>query len=265
MKILFPTYIIKKQARYAMRGNFFKVLSAVFIPALIVLGACAVITGVTPGAWESLSLIVRGGFESPEARAEYLVTVMNNYMFTYMAVAVLFSFLNVGCTRIMLDLVRGKKTTIKTLFTYYNKWYVALVWPLVSLLYNFAAVKLIDALSMKGVSADLITAAAWLTDALIMIASLKLVFIDMALADNDCKSFSAALKSAWSTTGFYNIVNVIILEVSFLGWFLLAALTGGLILIYAVPYYCLSVVSLYEINLRARAQQLQQNTAETEE
>lgn len=249
MKPLFPTYIIKLHAKKAMLGKFFKVMTCCILPEIIILAFMAIIVLLVPGAGKSIALITTGYFDSMRERLEYQQIVFGNLINTLNAVSVLFAFLSVGAQRVCLDALRGRKVKIKQLFQFYDKWYVALVFPLCTLALSFGieyAVKLLSEVITNEVALGIIGD---LGTAFYYIICIKLFLFNIALADNGCTSLKKAFLSAWKMTGINTILNLMLLSFSFIGWFIISMFTG-IAFLYAYPYFMVCVVALYEANVQ---------------
>ncbi len=248
MKPVFPTYIIKRRAKAAMRGQFFKALWAAVIPMLVVTVLAAVIFSFMPDVKESFGLALNGHFESYEAREVYLNNVMDICMQCINLLSALFAFLSVGAQRLFLDMLRGEKVKVRSIFRYFNKWHIAIIYPVLTVGITTLIREMLDMLIASGMNAEAVTLLAWVIQIAIYIVVCKLMFVELVLADNDCTSFIDAVKTSWRMVGWNTIVNFIMLMVSFIGWVFLAAFTAGLAFIYLIPYMSISVAALYDEN-----------------
>lgn len=248
MKPFFPARVIKNHAKAAMKGKFFKALAISLIPSAIILAVTVFVFMLMPGAIDSVDLVVSGNFESMEARAEYMNLVMNNYTWALNLISVLFSFLSLGASKLCLDLLRGKEVKIRGVFSYYNKWYIAILYPALSLLVSFALSKMTTLLSDSGLSFEVVSVISLVGEFIYLIFTFKFMFVEYALADNDATDFIGAVKTSWKMVGINTVMNTILLSLSFFGWFILSVMTGGLLLIYVLPYCILSSAALYEAN-----------------
>lgn len=254
MKPVFPTYILKLHAKRSMRGRIFKVLAVNLIPLLIMGVIMTIAMGYMPGGYDSFKLMVNGNFASQEARMAYMDDVFTNILYMQNALSILFAFLSVGCVKVNLDIIRGKEFKIKDVFCYYDKWYIALVYPLATLVIVSIISGGLSLLEAAGLNSDMVSVIAWVLNIALYIVQLKLIFVYYTLADINCENVWQAVKTAWNMTGTHTVVNDIILAFSFIGWFVLGIITSGIALIYAYPYYQLSVAALYEANVRYNEQ-----------
>ncbi len=248
MKPFFPARIIKNHAKAAMKGKFFKAFAICVVPSVIILAVTALVFLLMPGAVDSVNLIFSGNFESLEARMEYMNLVMNNYTWALNLISVLFSFLSLGASKLCLDLLRGKEVKIRGVFSYYNKWYIAILYPALSLLVSFTLSEMTTLLSDSGLSFEVVSVISLVGEFMYLIFTFKFMFVEYALADNDAEDFIGAVKASWNMVGINTVMNSILLALSFFGWFILSAMTGGIALIYVLPYLILASAALYEAN-----------------
>lgn len=254
MKPSFPTYIIKRRAKLAMKGRFFKAFFAAVVPVFVVSAVSALIILLVPGAGDALGMAVNGQFESFEAREIYMNNVKNIYIDCIGLVAALFSFLSVGAQRMFLDMLRGKEAEIKNLFRYFNKWHIAIIYPALQAVVTYIIRGMLDSLLNAGMNTGAVTLLAWVIQLALYFVSAKLMFFELALAECDCTSFMKAAKASWRMVGVNTVVNMITLFVSFILWFIASVFTGGVALIYLMPYMSLSIAVLYDENVKYNAQ-----------
>lgn len=246
MKPVFSSYILKKKAKDAMRGHFFKAFAVAVLPVLIITVAAVVILALVPDAREAFELAINGQFETKEARESYFNDVMNICMQCVNMLSALFAFLSVGAQRLFLDMLRGKEVKIKGVFRYFNRWHVALIYPGLTVAVTTGIRKMLDVLVQSGMDTGAVTAVAWILQIVIYFVAYKLMFVELALADGDCKGFVNAVKASWRMTGRNTFVSFVMLGMSFFGWVIAAAFTAGLAFVYLIPYMALSVAALYE-------------------
>lgn len=245
-RIIQPIFL-KFHARRAMQGNFFKTLFASMIPALIMTGVMLAIM-LVPSVQNSVKMVTNGIFETSEAQQLYTINVLNNLLYGVNLVSVLFYFLTIGVKKFCLNQALGKEAKIKDVFSFYDKWYVALIYPLFTLAVCFG----LDRLLILG--GDLPVAEAFVIELIVMAVQLglfviefKMTFLPYALAENGCSSFIKAVKHSWKLTNLKTFATIFLLYISFSGWFFLAMLTTGVALIYAYPYLEMSVATLYAV------------------
>ncbi len=245
MKPIFPSYLIKQNAKKAMRGNFPMALAITAVPALVVCVIAAALLCLAPGAENTWALITQTNSD-----LDSLNPVVQNLMLSTSALSIVFAFLSIGSKRTVLDMIRGKKVKFANIFRYYYNWYIAAIYPLVTTCYSYAANYLAEKCLSAGMNAVGVEIVATIADVVYFVVTYKLIWFEFYLADNDCKNFKDALQSAWKKTSVGNIVNYFALICSFILWFFVSALTGGLALLYVYPYMVFSQAMLYEMNKR---------------
>lgn len=246
MKPVFSSYILKRRAKEAMRGQLFRAFTIAVLPMLIVTLATVVVLGLIPDAREAFELAVNGQFETKEARVLYFDDVMTICMRCVNLLSALFAFLAVGAQSLFLDMLRGKEVKIKGVFRYFNRWHVALIYPGLTVAVTAAAEKMTDMLTASGMDANTVMAVAWILQLVIYFVAFRLMFVELALADGDCKSFADAVKVSWRITGVNTFVSFASLVLSFFGWVVAATFTAGMAFVYLIPYAELSIAALYE-------------------
>ncbi len=247
MKPLFPTYIIKKHARAAMQGKLFKAFFIAVIPAAVVLLMAFALYLFMPGVKSSFELALNGSFVSVDERIAYLESVMQNFMWAIDLLVALFAFLSTGASKLFLDMVRGKDFKIRDIFCFYNKWYIASIYPVLTLAVSFGANKAL--LYLTKVAGEQVASVCVLAfNIATLVVGFKLMFIDYCLAENGCTSFIGAARASWKMVGFNTAANSVILAFSFIGWMFASAFTCGILLVYVLPYLSLSLATLYEAN-----------------
>ncbi|MBR5535288.1 MAG: hypothetical protein IKU60_01435, partial [Clostridia bacterium] len=219
-----------------MRGRFFKALLVSVLPSVIIAGCALLMFFFVPGMRHSLDLILSGSFESLEARRVYFNTVIENYANTVSIIMILFSFLNVGSVRLMLDMLRGRDVKIRNIFSYYNKWYITIICPALSFALTWALSYMLEALMVSGADEAMVSALSWVLQIGVYFITFKLMFVDFILADTNCESFKSAITKSWNMVGWNTAINLVVLVFSFFGWFILSALTAGVAFIYMTPY-----------------------------
>ncbi len=243
MKPLFPTYIIKQHAKQGMRKSFFKALAVTMLPAFVVSIVAITVMCFTPGFENTLKLLATADIEA-------LDTVFYNFTLAVSALMVVFAFLNVGSMKVTLDMIRGKDVKIRDVFKLYDKWYVAAIYPFITFIYTYGVNELAKMAQASGADAMAMTVVVGVFDIIFYVISFKLIFVEYALADNDCKSFKDAVVKAWRMTGITTIANNLVLMFSFMLWYLLVMFTGGIAMFYVYPYLMFSVAALYDLNCR---------------
>ena len=259
MKPVFPSYIIKRRAKAALKGRVFKAFAIAVLPSAVVVLLSALMFWFMPGVKESFELAVSGSFSSLEARETYLSSIMDNCMWATNLLLALFSFLTVGSAKLCLDMVRGKDVKVRDIFCFYDKWYIAAIYPALNLIVSFLWSKLYSVLE-AGIPQAVLSVVALAVDVAILVVGFKLMFIDYALADNDCKSFIRAVKTSWHLVGFNTVLNSVMLTFSFLGWAFFSAVTCGIAAIYMLPYFNLAAATLYEANKRYNTDTIKTNS-----
>ncbi|MBQ8541409.1 MAG: hypothetical protein IJ435_08055 [Clostridia bacterium] len=248
MKPVFPTYILKRRAKAAMQGRFFKALAIAAVPLLTVLLCTALVLAFMPGAKDAFNLAINGKFETYEERVMYFDSVMNISTTAVSLFSAVFAFLSVGAQRLFLDMLRGKDAVVKNIFCFYDKWYIAAVYPVASAAAALLITYILDFLLASGMNTDAVMLLSWALQLAVYFIAAKLMFVEFILADTDCKNVLAAMKASWKMVGWNTAVNFVTLALSFVGWIILSAFTGGLLLIYVIPYMSLSIAALYEEN-----------------
>lgn len=257
MKPLFPTYILKKHAKAAMRGNFFKAFAATVTPLLCVVLCTVLVMAFVPEAKDSFDLAINGNFDNYDERLAYFDNLMNISTTATSMFLALFAFLTVGAQKLFLDLLRGKEVKVKNIFCFYDKWYIAAIYPVLSAAFTFLIVYVLDTLAAAGVNGDFVVMLSWVFQIAIYFIAAKFMFVEIILADTECKSVIHAMKTSWKMVGWNTAVNFVMLLISFIGWIFISAFTMGLTLIYLLPYMSISVAALYEANRRFNEKTLQ--------
>ena len=250
MKPAFPTYIIKRRAKLAIKGKLFKAFCAAAVPMLVTFIVSFLVILMVPDARDAFAVGINGQFESLEAREIYMNNVTNICIDCIGLVASLFSFLSVGGQKMLLDILRGKEVHVKNLFCYFGKWHIAIIYPALQAVVTYIIREMLDALLNTGVNTEAVTLLAWAIQIALYFISAKLMFFELALADCDCTSFFKAAKASWRMVGMNTVVNLITLFFSFMLWFIASAFTGGIVLIYLLPYISMSIAVLYDENLK---------------
>lgn len=246
MKPLFPSYMLKGHAKKAMYGNFLKAAAIVMIPPLVIIAVSLLLFNFVPGFKAAFEVTLSGSFESAQARMEYINSLFGKYIWAVQLINVLFAFLSIGAVNLMLGLLRGKEVRIRNIFKFYEKWYIAAIYPALSLLVTVAADKLLEALESAAIGEAYVYFAYLAIEILFMLISFKLMFFEYALCDNGCTDFAGAVKTSWRMTGLNTFFSALTLAVSFIGWLVLALMTAGFLFIYLLPYMTLSFAALYE-------------------
>lgn len=242
MKTVFPPAIFKIHANKSMQGNFFKAVAASLLPALII-SAVAIVLVLIPPVSSAINLYSQGMFNNSAEQMQYLNDIMSKLLYGINLITVLFYFLIIGGEKVCLDIVRGRKTKIRNIFSFYDKWYVALIWPAISLALSFGFDFALACLENMGVNSAVVSVMASVCQVVVLVLSIKTLFLPYTLADTSC-NFKKAFSRSWKLINFKTAVNIFLLYISFIGWFLLVALTG-FAFVYVYPYFKLSVASLY--------------------
>lgn len=260
MKPLFPTYVLKKHAKAAMRGNFFKAFAAAVTPLLCVTLCTVLVMAFVPEANEAFDLAINGKFDSYDERVMYFDNLMNISTSAMSMFLAIFAFLTVGAQKLFLDLLRGKEVKVKNIFCFYDKWYIAAIYPVLSAAVTFFITYLLDSLIAAGANTDFVAMLSWVFQIIIYFLAAKFMFVEIILADTECKNVIHAMKTSWKMVGWNTAVNFVMLLISFIGWVFISAFTMGLTFIYLLPYMSLSVAALYEANRRFNEKTLQNET-----
>lgn len=243
MKPIFPSYLIKQNAKKSMRRSLLMALAITLVPALVVCVIAAALLCLAPGAENTWVLLTQADLDS-------LNPVMENLMLSTSALSVVFAFLSIGSKRCVLDMIRGNKVKFKDLFRYYYKWYIAAIYPLATTCYSYAVTFLAKRALTIGMNSTAVNIVETIADVVYFVVTYKLIWFEYFLADNDCENLKDTVKKAWKMTAVGNIVNYFALICSFILWFFVSAFTGGLALIYVYPYMMFSQAMLYEMNIR---------------
>jgi hypothetical protein len=115
----------------------------------------------------------------------------------------------------------------------------------------------LDILDASGMNGDFVVMLSWVFQIAIYFIAAKFMFVEIILADTECKSVIHAMKTSWKMVGWNTAVNFVMLLISFIGWIFISAFTMGLTLIYLLPYMSISVAALYEANKRFNEKTLQ--------
>lgn len=245
MKFVYPPAVFKLYAQKAMGGKFLKSLAAAFIPQLIISAVAVLLVFITP-AKDAISLFGSGMFQSSEEQMQYLLEVSVSLMYGLSLINALFSFLNVGGEKVCLDIVRGRETKVSKIFSFYDKWYIALIWPMISFILSVGMDMGLEYMDNIGLNAIFVTIAMYVCQLALIFLNIKTAFLSYTLADTGCTSFKKAFALSFKLTGWKTIGNLFLLYISFFGWFLLVAFTGFAI-IYVYPYLKISTAALYNV------------------
>lgn len=249
---IFPSFVIKRHAKLSMRGNFFKALGASMLPALII-SLIAVIVMLLPPVSNVINLSVKGMFENSQEQMLYSVDMISKLLYGVNLLLALFYFLIIGGEKINLDIVRGKKAKLKTMFAFYDKWYIACIWPVLTLLLSIGGDMAISAVEKSAVHPVGLEVFVWVWQLVTLIISVKTMFIPYVLADSECKSFTKAFLKSWKLVNIRTMVSIFLLYISFIGWFVLVFFTGFAI-IYVYPYLRLSMATIYHLTVTNTAE-----------
>lgn len=230
-----------------LRGRRGALLGAMLLELGVILGLSVLLVALIPGGADFFERMTTGSFASAEEQLMYQMEVRNKLMNVVAAVSVLFSFVTVGGVRVALDVVRGKKTKARKVFAFYNKWYIAALWPLALNLVSFVLSSIVSYLDKSPVDGAAVVLFAFVMDIVLIVLQCKMLFVNYALADNECSSFKEAVVLSWRMSSLKAVVNVFVLSLSFIGWMFLSVITLGLGFIYAGPYMLASNAALYDM------------------
>lgn len=245
MKSVYPPAAFKLYAQKAMQGKFLKSLAAAFIPALIISAVAVLLVFITP-AKDAINLLGSGMFQSSEEQMQYVMKLSVRLVYGLNLINLLFYFLNVGAEKLCLDIVRGKEAKVTKIFSFYDKWYIALIWPMISFLLSLGMDVGLEYMDNIGANAIAVTALVYICQLALIFLNIKTAFLPYTLADTGCTSFKKAFVLSFKMTGWKTIGNLFLLYISFFGWFLLVAFTGFAI-IYVYPYLKISTAALYNV------------------
>lgn len=243
MKSVYPPAAFKLYAQKAMQGKFLKSVAAAFIPQLIITAVAALLILITP-AKDAISLFGSGIFQSSDEQMHYLMELSLRLVYGLNLINALFYFLNVGGERLCLDIARKKEAKISKIFTFYDKWYIALIWPMTSFILSAGVNMGLEYMDNIGVNAIFVSLTMYTCQLALIFLNIKTFFLPYTLADTGCSSFKKAFVLSFKLTGRKTIGNLFLLYISFFGWFLLVAVTGFAI-IYVYPYLKISTAALY--------------------
>lgn len=242
-----PAYELKATARRTMKGSFFKLLYACLMPTIVAGAITAVILNLLPGASESLQMVLRGSFASPEEQQGYFLDVLNTAGYSFQLVQALLYFLRIGGVFIVLNLLRGKSAEYKSLFAFFPGWFSAAAYSLLVFAVNFILGYAESALGELMGGSEWIYSLSELFFLIIMLfLSLKLTFAPYLLADAGCRGVIKAIKKSWKMTSCGTMWNIIVLSFSFIGWIFLSLFTMGIGFLYVLPYMDTALAALYE-------------------
>lgn len=247
MKKSIPTYLIKLRAKMGMRGRRHTLLRAMLLELGVILGLSVLLVALIPGGVTFFERMTTGAFTSAEEQLMYQMEVRNKLMNVVAVVSVLFSFVTVGGVSVALDVVRGKKTKARKVFSFYGKWYIAALWPLAINLVSFALSSIVSYLDKSPVNGAIVVLVAFLMDVVLIVLQCKMLFINYALADNGCTSFKEAAMLSWRMSNLKAVINVFVLSLSFIGWIFFSIGTFGIGFIYSGPYMLASNAALYDM------------------
>lgn len=246
---------IKRKARSAMQGKFARLTYAWIVPQIIsTLLALAIICAV-PGLRESLELCVRGAFSSAQEQRDYLMETLRSVGLVLSVSAFLLSFMTVGSSKMMLDAVRGGNPAFGTLFAFFSAWL-----PIITAMALIALPGRIISMAAAAIPYDASSLPSILTALLLMLAaevisliiSLKLSLVQYILADFGGRKPFYAIRASWRIMNARLCVKLLVLEISFVLWFVLALFTMGITLLHTIPYMCLAQAEFYERTKRGK-------------
>ncbi len=236
-----PIYELKTEARLKMRGNLLNLIYACIMPVIIITALTALILNILPGASESIRLVMRGSFASPEEQQSYLLGVLDMMSNSFQLVRALLFFLRIGGILMILSVLRGKKASCKALFAYFPRWFAAAAYSLIVFAAGFVLTFIEDKAS--GTAGEWISFVCMLASLFI---SLKLSFAPYILADTGCKNPIYAIAQSWKMANLKIMCNIIVLCVSFIGWMLVCVFTMGIAFLFVIPYMETTLAALYE-------------------
>ncbi|MGM9552187.1 MAG: DUF975 family protein [Clostridia bacterium] len=254
-----PTAFVKLHAKRSMKGKFGTILASCLIELAIILGVSAIIIAFMPGGFERFRLMTVGTFDSLEDQVYYQANALNLFFNVISLVSVPFAFVTVGRFKVVLNAVRGREVSCKQVFSFYGRWYIASLFPLLTIILGYGVTFIQSFMENVKVNDSIVALLILMCQCVVYFLSYKLMFVNNALADNDCKNFIEAVKLSWKITDGKMFVNVLVLSLSFIGWFILSMFTLGLLFLYVIPYMETSVTTLYDMAV----QFIKQNTENT--
>ena len=240
----FSVYELKLWARGALRGNLLVVLYSLVLPAILSAVLAAFIAYAAPGVRDTLSIVTHGHFDSAEEQLNAFYDAITVLGWIMLISNALLAFLTVGQKMTLIKAASSKKPDYKTLFSFFSTWFSALIAALIISAVGNAIGQAALMLPSYGEFADSLINL--LVNIITLFLSLKFYFVFYIMAENGGKRPFYALLQSWRMTGIKTCANIIVLELSFIGWYLLAFCTMGITLIYSVPYQLLAQSELYK-------------------
>lgn len=170
------------------------------------------------------------------------------------AVLLLTPALELGFTKLYMDISYGRNAEVGTLFSGFSQFGQAILTYLLiaglSLLVSVVILLPFVVLLVVGIELGstgiVLGAAAWYFVAMILLIyfTLGLIFVFYIMAENPDLSALDLLKASWSMMKGHRF-EYIILTLSFIPWILLGAITLGIGYIWVVPYMSLTTVNFY--------------------
>lgn len=240
---------IKRKARCAMQGKFARLTYAWIMPQIFgALLALAIICAV-PGLRESLELCVRGAFSSAREQIDYLMETLRSVGLVLSVSTFLLSFMRIGTSKMMLDAARGGNPAFGTLFAFFQAWFPIMIASGLISLPGYIISMMESAIPYDGSSLSSILIAQLLTlaaEVIGLIIILKLSLVQYVLADCGGRKPFYAIRASWRLMSARLCVKWLVLEISFVLWFVLALFTMGITLLHTIPYMCLAQAEFYE-------------------
>lgn len=244
--VYIPVSELKRDAKRAMSGNFFRSFYACVMPYVFIWIVAGIVCALS-GAGESFGMVLRGAFDSVEAQQDYLSEIIDIASRAVQLVQILFYFLFIGGNKMLFEMLRGGKPGYKTLFSFFPRWFSSAVLSVAAaaptVLLNFLADKFNSVMHPDDAMLLLVNTSVLVLSLFIM---LKLFFAPYLLASGSASAAPDALKKSWRMASLRTMGNILSLALSFIGWFVLTFFTFGAVMIYVIPYMRLSEAALCE-------------------
>lgn len=221
---------LKQGALHALKGNWWNIISCYFAYDLI-------------GTIIVMLITSRSGVTFPYQSTNIMDYIMpaGFIILASMTLSVILSPFRVGFMRCLLDIIRLKPLRILDVFSKPENWPKIMLASLIKLIFiilvSIIPVYMIITGIVTGVASVILSFA-------LMIINIEFAFVDFLLADNDNISAFGAIKcSLRMIKGHrWHYLNLI---VSFLLWFLLVYITGGLVSFLLEIYILAASANLY--------------------
>ena len=245
------------RARGALRGNLSVMLYALAVPSIIAYVLQYLITHMVPGVKNTLDMVTQGNFETVWEQRLYVLNAMVLSMSVILIIGALLSFFTVGQKMTALAALKTKVPNYKILFSFFPHWFSAFVASIaVSVLPQAVATgSMVLSMSkmMEAFTGNIqleeycaVSVISLCACAAAVFLALKFYFVFFTMAEDGADRPFHAIAASWRMTGLKTCGNIIVLELSFIGWHILASLTMGISLIYSGPYMLLSQAELYD-------------------